>query len=77
MEVIKKLEKIGYKIEPWSSFERHKGYFGVRKVENGFLVGLLNTNNKTIQPCFGYHFGYLKNISKDIGYKLINDCFYF
>ena len=73
MEVFSKLKEIGYSVEPWSSWEGNKGKFGVRKGEDGFWVGLLNTNDNTIQPCHGYYGGYLKNIAKHIGYELIND----
>jgi len=63
------IEKNGFTLEPWSTWDGDNGKFGIHK---GFSCqGLMNTNDKTIRPCHGYYGGYFKNLAKEINYKLI------
>lgn len=69
MDTIKQLRKLGYTVEAWSSWEGDKGKFKFCK-GGGQWRGLININNKTIEPCHGFYGGSLRWLAKTLSFEL-------
>ena len=70
MEAVNKLKELGYTVEIWSTWEGDKGKFKFCR-GGGHWLGLLNTDNRTINPCHGFYGDYLRGIAKKLNFELV------